>query len=291
MNQRLKDYGLFYLTLFLLFVAIFVFYLNWQNAHRGLTFAMLDVGQGDALFVESPTGTQILIDGGPKNTVLQELPKVMPFWDRTLDAVIITNPDADHISGFTEVLKLYKVGAVFEPGTYNSSKLYKNINTQVSEQKIPDVLLRRGMELDLGGGAYIEVLFPDRDVSEWSVNDGSAVMRLVYGDHSIMLTGDATSKTEGIILKENKKENLQSEFLKVGHHGSRTSTGPEFVEAVSPKYGLISSGEGNSYGHPHNKTLDTLADFKANILRTDLLGSIVLKCGRIEECKINKSKN
>jgi len=291
MTERMREYGLFYLTLFLLLATIFVFYLNWQNSHRGLTFAMLDVGQGDALFVESPTGTQILIDGGPGNSVLRELPKVMPFWDRTLDAVLITNPDADHISGFTEVLKLYKVGTVFEPGTFNSSKLYKNLSSEIKNQNIPDVLLRRGMEIDLGGGAYIEVLFPDRDVSEWSSNDGSAVMRLVYGSHKIMLTGDSTSKTEEIILKENKRENLQSEFLKVGHHGSRTSTSSGFVEAVSPKYGLITSGKGNSYGHPHKETLDTLANFKVNILRTDIFGSIILKCDRIKECKINKSKN
>ncbi|MBP6866495.1 MAG: MBL fold metallo-hydrolase [Candidatus Pacebacteria bacterium] len=279
----MRDYGLFYLALFLLLATIFVFYLNWQNSHRELTFAMLDVGQGDALFVESPTGIQILIDGGPKNAVLQELPKVMPFWDRTLDAVIITNPDADHISGFTEVLKLYKVGAIFEPGTYNSSKLYKSISSEVKNQNIPDVLLRRGMNLGLGGGAYIEVLFPDRDVSEWSPNDGSAVMRLVYGDNSIMLTGDATEKTESIVLAENQKENLDSDILKVGHHGSRTSTSPEFVEAVSPKYGLISSGEGNSYGHPHKETLDTLASFGTKILRTDQSGTIVMKSDGTQE--------
>lgn len=288
MSERMRDYGLFYLTLFLLVVTVFVFYLNWQNANRTLTFAMFNVGQGDALFVESPTGTQILIDGGPGNSVLRELPKVMPFWDRTLDAILITNPDADHISGFSDVLKLYKVGIVFEPGTYNSSKLYKNINSEIKNQNIPDVLLRRGMELDLGGGAYIEVLFPDRDVSEWSVNDGSAMMRLVYGGNSIMLTGDATEKTEGIVLGENTKESLDSDILKIGHHGSRTSTSTKFVEAVSPDYALISSGKGNTYGHPHKETLDNLAKFGVQVFRTDLFGTTILNCDTMGACKINK---
>ncbi len=291
MSKSLKDYGLFYLAIFLLLVTVFVFYLNWQNANRKLTFAMLDIGQGDALFIESPTGTQMLIDAGPGNAVLKELPKVMPFWDRTIDAMVITNPDADHISGFVDILKLYKLDTVFEPGTYNSSKLYKSINSEIKNQNIPDVLLRRGMQLDLGGGAYVEVLFPDRDVSEWSINDGSAMMRLVYGDTKVMLTGDATHKTENIVLGENTKENLDSDILKVGHHGSRTSTSMKFVESVSPQYALISSGEGNSYGHPHREVLNNLMSAKSQILRTDESGTIIFKCAKIGACKINKSKN
>ncbi|MFM7088536.1 MAG: ComEC/Rec2 family competence protein, partial [Candidatus Paceibacterota bacterium] len=127
MRSVLKDFGVFYLALVLAFATFFVFYILNQNQNRVLTFAMLDIGQGDALFIESPTGTQILVDGGPKNNVLRALPQVMPFWDKTLDALIITNPDADHISGFDSVLDMYKVDMVFEPGTHNGSTVYKNI--------------------------------------------------------------------------------------------------------------------------------------------------------------------
>jgi competence protein ComEC len=133
------------------------------------------------------------------------------------------------------------------------------------------------MRLDLGGGVFIDILFPDRDVASWATNDGSVVGRLTYGNTSIMLTGDATAKTEKIILSENDKNELKSEVLKVGHHGSRTSTSVSFAEAIAPTYALISDGKDNKYGHPHQETLDTLAGLGAKIFRTDLLGNIIMK--------------
>src|SRR3989338_9107847 len=125
MSVLIKKYSLSLFTLTLLFVVIFISYLDWQNSHRGLTFAMLDIGQGDALFIESPTGTQILIDGGPPRKILSQLARVMSPFDRQIDAIIITNPDQDHIGGFLDVLEVYKVDRVFEPGTYNDSKTYQ----------------------------------------------------------------------------------------------------------------------------------------------------------------------
>ena len=116
MFLNFKKYYLLFFTFLLLVANFFVFYIDWQNSHRGLTFAMLDVGQGDALFIESPTGTQILIDGGPPKKILNQLSRVMSPFDRRIDAILITNPDSDHISGFLDVLKTYKVGEMFEPG-------------------------------------------------------------------------------------------------------------------------------------------------------------------------------
>jgi len=277
MFENCKKYWLFLLTFLLLIANFFIFYLDWQSSHRSLTFAMLDVGQGDALFIESPTGTQILIDGGPPKKILSQLARVMSPFDRSIDAILITNPDADHISGFLDVLKIYKVDKMFESGALTDSKTYQNLKDEIKKDNIPDILAKRGMRLDLGGGAVIDILFPDRDVSSWATNDGSTVARLSYGNTSVMLTGDATVKTENIILKENSKTQLHSTILKVGHHGSRTSSSPEFVKAVSPIYALISDGKDNKYGHPHQETLDTLILFGAKIFRTDLLGTIVMK--------------
>lgn len=252
---------------------------------------MLDVGQGDALFVESPTGTQILIDGGPPRKILSQLSHVMSPFDRNIDAFIVTNPDQDHIAGFLDVLKIYKVDIVFEPGTLNDSKVYQNLKDEIKKKNIPDILARKGMKLDMGGGVIVDILFPDRDVSNFDVNDGSIVARLSYGDTSIMLTGDSTAKTEKIILTRNDKEKIDSTILKVGHHGSRTSTSKEFVETVSPSYALISDGKDNKYGHPHIETLETLEQFGAKILRTDINGTLVFKCGTISKCAIKKLKN
>ncbi len=271
-----KPWLLIFVLLLLCFVS-FIFYLDWQNSHRKLTFAMLDVGQGDGLFIESPTGTQIMFDGGPTHKILGPLSRVMPFYDKHIDAIVITNPDADHIGGFLEVLKNYKVDTVFEPGTFNDSKTYQNLEAEIKRQNIKDVVVKKGMRLDLGGGAVIDMLFPDRDVSDWSSNDGSIVGKLTYGATSVMLTGDATAKTEGIILSDFPTEELKSTVLKVGHHGSRTSSSPEFVTAVGPTYAEISDGKDNKYGHPHQETLDTLAAVSAQVFRTDLLGTIVMK--------------
>lgn len=288
MNSRKGRYGLIILVIFLIIINVFLLRLDWQNSHRALTFAMLDIGQGDALFVESPTGTQIMFDAGPARKVLGPLARVMSPFDKSIDAIVITNPDADHIGGFADVLKNYKVGAVFEPGTINDSKTFQNLKSEIERQKIPDILAKRGMKLDMGGGVVIDILFPDRDVFDWSSNDGSVVARLTYGETSIMLTGDASIKTEKIILGENSPTGLKSTILKVGHHGSRTSTSLDFAKAVSPTYALVSDGKGNKYGHPHQETLDTLAQIGTEILRTDLLGTIIIKCDTILPCTIKK---
>jgi competence protein ComEC len=277
MSKNSKKYFLPILVSFLLVFNIFLFEADWQNCHRGFTFAMLNVGQGDGLFIESPTGTHVLVDGGPPKSILGPLSQVMPPFAKNIDAMMITNPDSDHIGGFADVLKNYKVGALFEPGTVSPSKTYENLEAEIKKEKIPDILAKRGMRLDLGGGVILNILFPDRDVSTWATNDGSMMARLTYGNIAIMLTGDAPMKTERILLAENSPAQLKSNVLKVGHHGSRTSTSPSFVQAVLPTYALISDGKDNKYGHPHQETLDTLAQFGVKVFRTDQLGTIILK--------------
>src|SRR3989338_1283680 len=272
-----KKYSLLIFTILLLVATSFLFYQDFKSSHNGLTFAMLDVGQGDALFIESPTGTQILFDAGPPRKILGTLSSVMSPFDRSLDAIFITNPDQDHIGGFADILKTYKVNMVFEPGTISDSKTYQNLEQEIKERNIPNILAKKGTRLDIGGGAVIDILFPDRDVFDWSTNDGSIVAKLTYGQTSIMLTGDSTVNTDKIILGEYSPEALQSTILKVGHHGSHTSTSEEFVKVVTPEYALISNGRNNKYGHPHQETLDTLGSFGTQIFRTDILGTIIMQ--------------
>jgi competence protein ComEC len=132
------------------------------------------------------------------------------------------------------------------------------------------------MRLDLGGGTTLDILFPDRDVSMWPTNDGSVVAKLSYGNTSIMLTGDATKLTESYVMADYSPAELHSNILKVGHHGSDTSTSAEFLQAVAPATALISVGKDNKYGLPKQDTLDNLLGFGAKILRTDQLGSIIM---------------
>ncbi len=286
MRESFQKYGLFYLAMFLVIIFILIFAFSLENKNKDLTFAMLDIGQGDALFIKSPTGVEILIDSGRDKSVLNALREVMPFWDRSIDIVIMTNPDLDHIGGFEYIFDLYKVGKVFEPGTYNDSEIYKLLEKKMKDKNIPRYLARNGLRIDIGDGAYIDFLFPDRDVATWDNNDGSIIARLIYGNNSFMLTGDASSKTEKIVLEKYNPKVLESVFLKVGHHGSRTSTSSEFLEIVRPKYALISLGKDNRYGHPHKEIIDRLRLLNIEILRTDLLGTIILSCDKIELCKL-----
>ncbi len=266
-----------YAVFALLAMAIFLFSLDLRNSRRGLTFAMLDVGQGDALFIESPTGTRILVDAGPPRKILGQMARVMPALDRTLDAVIITHPDADHISGFADILENYKVKEIFDPGIADDSALYQNIKKIAEEKSVQNIPARRGMRLNIGGGAVIDILFPDADVRDWETNAGSVVARLSYGDTSILLAGDSPIDTEKIILAQTQRTLLKSTALKVGHHGSKNSSSAEFIEAVAPKYALISAGKENRYGHPDPAVLDIFEKSGIQAFRTDEHGTILMR--------------
>lgn len=240
-----------------------------------LTLVVLNVGQGDALYIESPTGVQVLIDAGPDGSVLQELAAVMPPLDRSIDAVIATHPDADHIGGFAEVLERYDVGAFIEPGIFKNTATAKKLTALVDEKRVSRVIARRGMVLDLGAGARLEILYPDHDVSNLpgeKANEGGVVARLVYGQSEALLMADVGAGVESRLVQLDGKK-LDSDLLKVGHHGSKYSTSKKFVELVSPEVALISVGK-NSYGHPTQQALTVLKDIKTNILRTDTNGAI-----------------
>ncbi len=287
-EESMKKNYLLFLSLFLMVLAIILFYFDLQSSRKNFTFAMLDIGQGDAIFIESPTGTQVLIDGGPPKKILSKLKEVMSPFDRSIDAIIITNPDEDHIGGLSEVLKTYKVGKVFESGTWSDSKTYQNLENEIKNKNIPNIIAKKGMRLDLGGGATIDILFPDRNVISWETNDGSVVAKLSYQGKTFMLTGDAPFETEKLILADNSSSFLKSDILKVGHHGSRSSSSEEFLKAVNPSMALISVGKDNKYGHPTEDTLSRLLKIGAKIFRTDMLGTIIIKCDKIGVCKINK---
>lgn len=268
---------LVFISLTILFFAnVLVWQTVWDASEKYLTVAIIDVGQGDGIFIETPSGKQILIDGGPNRAVLSALGELMPFNDRTLDLMIVTNPDQDHIGGLVEVLNRYEVGTILEPGTVTKTKVYERM--EELENQTPRVLTARGgMMLNLGDGLRLEILAPVANAKSWSTNDGSIVARLVYGSTEFMLTGDAPEKVERGLLATLPSERLEADVLKVGHHGSKTSTSEDFVEAVKPKFAVISSGKDNRYDHPNQKTLETLESLGVPILRTDQLGTIIFE--------------
>ncbi|OHB18889.1 MAG: hypothetical protein A2854_03495 [Parcubacteria group bacterium RIFCSPHIGHO2_01_FULL_56_18] len=263
-----------------IFVLILVTFVIWHAVIREakaetLTVTFLDIGQGDSIFIEAPSGWQLLIDGGKNRAVIRQLSRVMPWYDRTIDVVIGTHPDADHIGGLPDVLSRYKVGLIIEssvqdPEGADSAALERAASHEEGAQRLT---AERGQIIDLGKGAYLEILFPDRPVPKLETNTGSIVARLVYGDTSFMLTGDSPKAIEEYLVRLDG-DALKSNILKAGHHGSRTSSDISFVGFVSPAYGIYSRGCDNSYGHPHQETVDTFARLAIPTLDTCEEGNI-----------------
>lgn len=278
MNPKLR-WRLFIL-IFLILLATFSGYIAFRERRVGeMMVAFLNIGQGDSIFIESPSGNQVLIDGGPDRSVLREISKVMPFYDRNIDLVIATHPDADHIGGLVDVLGRYKVGLFMEPGTEADTGLYKELETRLEKlsvnQKIKKIEARQGMVVDLGSGALLEILFPVLDPSGMETNTSSIVARLVYGESEFLLTGDSPLNIEEYLVDSGV--DLDSDVLKAGHHGSKTSTSDTFVKKVDPEYAIISAGKDNRYGHPHKEVLDILEKNNAKVLNTADHGRIIFK--------------
>ena len=232
-----------------------------------LSVYFLDVGQGDAIFIDSPRGGRVLVDGGANRKVLSELGKILPFSDNRIDVMIETHPDKDHIGGLPEVVSRYEVGVFLEPGVESENSIDDELKKRLGEKNIPKLLAKRGMVVNFGDGVKLQILFPNQDVTRWETNRASIVARLVYGEKSFLLTGDSPLQVENILLSLDKNL-LDSDVLKAGHHGSRTSTSLSYAEAISPEYTVISASRDNTYGHPHKEVLDILAKVGSQILNT-----------------------
>jgi competence protein ComEC len=187
----------------------------------------------------------------------------MPWWDRRIDVVVATHPDADHVGGLFDVLERYEVSYILESGVAHDTPQAESLFTAVTREVgsgAQQLLARRGQIVDLGGGAYAQILFPDRNVSGLETNTASIVMRIVYGQTSFLLSGDSPIVIEEYLVALDGKK-LQSTVLKAGHHGSRTSTSPLFVGFVSPEWGVFSRGCDNEYGHPHQEVVALFEQF------------------------------
>ena len=254
----------------------------YMSDGKQLTVHVLDVGQGDSILIESPTGRRVLIDGGPNGAVLQQrLAEHLPWWSRRIDIVILTHPSADHIIGLTETLQRYQVGYVIDP-QLESSTVYGRNWTDALKQR-PDLQViraERGVTLDLGGGSMLEILHPPAERpfdTATEHDDNSVVARLSYGETSFLFTADIYATAERYLLDSGA--DLQATVLKVAHQGSRYGSTAEFLEAVSPSVAVITAGEDNGFGHPHPETLERLHALRSSpvVLRTDLHGTVTLE--------------
>ena len=250
-----------------------------------LTVAFLDVGQGDAVYIEAPNGNQMLYDAGPPSgAVLRALNDVMPFYDRSIDVAVFSHPDMDHIGGFVDVFDRYKVDVMLEPGASSTNGVYDEAERAIATHHLARIIARRGMSVDLGKGVVADILYPDHDMTNAETNSASIVMRIHYGSTSFLLSGDLPIKQENYLVGISGEE-LHVQVLKLGHHGSHTSSGPLWLGAVHPDIAVASAGLNNRYGHPHKDTLALLdslnipyfVTFKEGTIRFESNGQKVIR--------------
>jgi competence protein ComEC len=281
-DSRLILVGIIFLVFLNALAWLVVFDLSKSAVLKVIFF---DIGQGDAAFIETPNRQQILIDGGPDNTILQKLGKEMPFYDRSIDLIILTHPESDHLSGLLEVLKSYKVENILWTGVKRNTSEANEWEKLIKEEKAQVTIARAGELILLDANSqknagnqqpfFIKILYPFDNLTGQEFensNDTSIVNALVFGQDRFLFTGDASKATERELL--NADVNLKSDILKIGHHGSKTSTFEEFLGKVMPEIAVISLSKENKYGFPQPEVLGNLIKYGIKIERTDQQGDI-----------------
>lgn len=240
-----------------------------------LIIDFLDVGQGDAELIRTPEGADILIDGGPDDSVLGKLGEFLPFYDRDLELVILSHPHADHVSGLNEILKRYEVKKILMTGALHTAPDYLDFLTLVKEKKIPVQIAVAPEVINFDSGISLQIIYPDKDLTGVkfdNLNNSSIVTKLIYASTSALFMGDLEIEEELL----NKNLDLKSDVYKTSHHGSVNGNDKKFLAAVRPIWAVIEVGANNIYGLPGYRVIRDLERLGAKILRTDRDGDIEL---------------
>lgn len=271
----------------IIFLSFFAFFI-WQAVFAKIssqTFLLevdfFDVGEGDSILLSLPNWKstfgeriQLLIDGGPSSEVVEKVAKEIPFFDRKIEILILTHPDKDHITGLFEIVRTFKIDKVLLPkieGPEEEKDLYLSFLKLLQEKNIKTLFLKEGHKISFPGKIFLLTLWPEENFISKDTNDFSIVLKLSFGKIDFLFTGDLPKNIEYKLLAQDL--NLESEILKVAHHGSKNSTSEYFLKKVLPEVAVISVGE-NRYGHPTREVLELLSKYDIKVLRTDLDGDI-----------------
>lgn len=263
------------LLMFLIGGFIYLAFALWQVPDGRFHICFLDIGQGDAILLQTPENHQILIDGGPKNTVMEELAFLMPFFDRSIDLVVLSHPHADHIDGLVEVLKRYRVGAVLFSGVNDFGGAYDEFLKEIEAQNIRFFVAEKDVDFRFGS-VFLDIIYPFDQIlldDFDNLNNSSVAMKIIYGEKKVLLTGDLELEGEKALVSSGY--DLRANILKAGHHGSKTASSFAFLDKVKPQTVVIQSGLNNSFKHPHD---EALANFEMasvdKIYRNDIDGRV-----------------
>ncbi len=264
--------------LFVLLGASILFLLSVASGGRELTVYFLDVGQGDAAYIEFPCGGNMLIDGGEIRQGNTDIPRFLRGKNvRRIDAVVLSHAHSDHAGGLLEVLEEFRAGILIEPGYPHTTEVYLSLLELAEEKDIPYAAVSRGDSLHGYGDAEISCLNPSQvfHENESPVNNNSVVMSLEYGDISFLFTGDIEKDAENELVSI-YGDSLESDVLKVPHHGSGGSSTSGFLESVKPVVAVISAGAGNPFGHPHDRVVESYRSLGTEVYRTDTGGAVIV---------------
>lgn len=269
MNRKITVWSFVVALFFSLFLEV-----NIANAaSKNLVVHFINIGQGDAIYIKTPGGENILIDAGNKAKGRDVVNYLRKEKVKTIDHIIATHPDADHIGGLDEVIKAFTVKNVYAPKVSHTTQAYKDFLNAVKKKKLKIKTAQANVKLPLRDKSVsAKFVGPVKNYANTDLNNWSAVLHLKYNKNTFLFTGDAETKAEKDMLS--KKYISKVDVLKVGHHGAKESSSKEFLNVVKPKYAVISVGKGNRYKHPTTDTLNRLKAVKASIYRTDTQGTI-----------------
>lgn len=284
------EYGkIILVSFFILCISLFLFLIISFTFPKKLKVSFLDVRQGDAIFVETPSGKQMLIDGGSTHLILERLSKEISYFDRDIDVVIATHPDADHITGLIPVLEKYNVHTIITSPVSGYTDVFEDLDIHIQNEEADVYVAHGGDVIDFGDGVIAKILYPPQKYipKKNDTNDASVSVVIMYGDQSFLLTGDLPSTEEVRLISPNLPKHIT--VYKAGHHGSKNSSSEQLLSYIHPEYTIISAGKDNTYGHPHFETIERLQKYTKEILSTIERGTIsFMTDGRIVEVETEK---
>lgn len=291
-------------TKFIFSLMVLVLIVIWAEIVRGpdspndVRLSFFNVGQGDSIMI-SKGDYQLLIDGGPDDSLLPEIGRVMPVSDREIEVIVLTHPHADHLVGLNQIVDRYKVGAIYLSGVIHNSNQYLEFLSKIKDNQISTFVPDEGQQINLFNNASISFLWPgkkfekvsscdpsDRPETEVALdciknlNNSSQVLKFCYFEQCSLYLGDLENDAQLEMLGNDGQRDYSAQILKISHHGSSNGSNQQFLDLVKPKFAVVSVGADNRYGHPHAATISLLESIKLpdgstpKILRTDRDGTI-----------------
>ncbi|WP_143316034.1 ComEC/Rec2 family competence protein [Clostridium sp. HBUAS56017] len=280
------------IIIFLIIIIPFILFfcksnnLRLQSNYNKMLVHYFDVGQGDSILIQV-NNRNLLIDSGPKTSRKKLLTSLKQLNINRIDYLIATHPHEDHIGNMSSIIRQFDIGRFYSPKVQSTTKSFESMVEALKSKNLKINILKAGLSsIDLGENTEISVFSPINDSSKENLNNYSPAILIKFGENKFLFTGDAEKEVENEILSQNS--NVKSDVLKLGHHGSSSSTSEAFLKAVNPSIGVISAGTDNPYGHPHKETLALLNSNKIKIFRTDKDGTITLSSDGKNICKVKK---